>query len=103
MNLSEMQKRYIWLMGSFPKLQMFQGQGIRLWRKTQGRLCYAVTEDELFIFGYSNPPYFMVGKWLDKGQAPNSYNLNKAGQDAFNAMLASGGLSSDCFKLMRLK
>lgn len=96
--MSPMQKRYIWLMGSYAHCQMFQGQG-----KRSRKLKYAVDGDELIIFGYSMPPYFMLGRWLKKGQAPNSYSLTDEGERAFNMLLSKGGISSDEFDLVKLK
>ncbi len=49
--LTDMQKRYLWLMGSFPDRIMVQGRGYRS-EKTKYALNF---EGELVIFGYSNP------------------------------------------------
>lgn len=85
--LTDMQKRYIWLAGSYSELILIQGRGYRT-RQTK----YAVDEDagELIVFGYSNPCYFMEGRFFRKGQAPNSYILTEQGEDAYRRLLASG-------------
>lgn len=85
--LTDMQKRYIWLAGSYPELLLIQGRGYRT-KKT----LYAINRDagELVVFGYSNPCYFMEGRYFRKGQAPGSYILTDLGEDTFKRLLASG-------------
>lgn len=84
--LTAMQRRYVWLAGSFPSLILVQGQG-----KRTRRTLYRVREDEgeLVVFGYSYPPYLM-GSLLRKLQAPHSYVLTEEGERLFREMLASG-------------
>tara|TARA_R110002167_G_scaffold12963_6_gene54897 strand:+ start:6862 stop:7200 length:339 start_codon:yes stop_codon:yes gene_type:complete len=85
--LTDMQKRYIWLAGSRPELLLVQGRGYRT-RQTQ----YAIDLDagELIVFGYSNPCYFMEGRFFRRGQAPRSYILTDDGESAFNHLLRTG-------------
>jgi hypothetical protein len=85
--LSEMQKRYIWLMGSYADRIMVQGRG-----KRSRRLLYAFHgDDELVLFGYSNPPMWLVTRGLIRAlQAPRTYTLTDLGEAAFNKLLISG-------------
>lgn len=85
--LTDMQKRYLWLMGSFPDRIMVQGRGYRTERTR-----YAVNlEGELVIFGYSNPAMWLENRGLiRKMQAPNSYTLTEDGEHEFQEMLARG-------------
>jgi len=85
-SLTDMQKRYIWLMGSFPGKVMVQGRGYRtaktMWRDDG---------EELVIFGYSNPPEWLERRGLIRSlQAPRTYTLTDAGEAEFKRMLARG-------------
>jgi hypothetical protein len=52
---------------------------------------YALSDDELVIFGYSNPPYFMeIRGLMRRGQAPHSWVLTDAGEAEYQRMLANG-------------
>jgi hypothetical protein len=86
--LTKMQRRYIWLAGSFPSLVIVQGRGYRS-RKTM----YAINEDagELIVFGYSNPLYFLEARGIfRKLQSPNAYTLTEKGDSLFGKMLIAG-------------
>lgn len=84
--LTDMQKRYIWLMGSYPQHVAEQGRGYRT--KT---LYYGFREDRLFIFGYSMPLYFLEGRGLTRElQDGRSHVLTEAGERAFQELLVSG-------------
>ena len=85
--MTDMQKRYVWLAGSYPQLLLRQGRGYRT-RQTK----YAIDEDagELVVFGYSNPLYFMEGRHFRRSQAPHCYVLTDAGEYAFKHLLATG-------------
>lgn len=99
MNLTIMQKRYIWLAGSFPARTIEQGQG-----KRTRKLLYALDgEDNLVIFGYSNPMQWLVHRGLFRPlQARNMFTLTNAGEDAFERLNASGGISNDLFEEVKL-
>lgn len=101
MSLTLRQKQYIWLMGSYRHLVMVQGRG-----KRDRDLLYAVDEDaeELVIFGYSNPPYWLVQHCLIRPlQAPNTYTLTGAGDEIFEQLQAAGGMDKDGFRIVRVK
>lgn len=85
--LTAMQKRYIWLAGSFPELVVRQGRGYR-----SPQTLYAIDRDteELVIFGSSNPLNFMEGRLFQRTQAPGTYTLTDAGEDAFRRLVATG-------------
>lgn len=84
--LTDMQARYLWLMGSYPSLIMIQGRGYRT-----ERLMYAIRDDELIIFGYSNPAFWLSSRGLIKPlQAPNSYALTDEGTRVFTELVARG-------------
>lgn len=84
--LTDMQKKYLWLMGSYPDLIMVQGRG-----KRTPKLLYAIRDDELIIFGYSQPPYWLENRGLiRKLQMPNAYDLTEDGEIRFKSMLAKG-------------
>lgn len=88
MRLTDMQKRYVWLAGSYPALLLVQGRGYRT-----PQTMYRIDEEagELTIFGYSNPCYFLEGRGIvRKGQAPHSYNLTEDGERLFQQLLVSG-------------
>ena len=95
LKLSKMQRRYIWLAGSHPRLVTVQGQG----RRTE-RLLYGIDEkaSELVLFGYGTPLFFMVNKGLFRGlQAPHAYTLTESGETAYAQLLARGGVLNDEF------
>lgn len=83
-NLTDMQKRYIWLAGSFPQRNVAQGRGRR-----SKELLYALHgEDELVIFGYSNPPEWLAHRGLFRAlQARNHYTLTDEGEKVFRELL----------------
>lgn len=85
--LTLMQKRYVWLAGSYPNHVVEQGQG-----KRSKDLYYALDEDEdrLVIFGYSYPLYFMEGKLFRKLQDGRSWTLTEAGEQEFQKLLLEG-------------
>lgn len=83
-----MQKRYIWLAGSFPSLIVIQGRGYRS-QRTMYRLKH--DDGELVIFGYSNPCFWLENRGIFRaGQAPHSYVLTDEGERLFRQLLASG-------------
>lgn len=84
--LTDMQKRYIWLMGSYPQHVVEQGRGYRT-----KALMYGFRDDTLFIFGYSMPLYFLEGRGLTrKLQDGRHHVLTDAGEAAFGELLTSG-------------
>ena len=86
--LSPMQRRYIWLAGSYPKFALVQGLGYR----TQ-YLKYTLNEDvgQVIVFGYQNPAYFLEGRGLlRKLQSRNHYTLTDEGESAFRGLLVAG-------------
>lgn len=86
MRLTERQQQYIWLMGSFADKIAVQGRGYRT-----KRLLYGVKDDELVIFGYSSPFYFLEGRGLvRKLQNANAYILTDEGDRAFRNLLVRG-------------
>ena len=96
-----MQKRYIWLAGSYPLLVVKQGRGYR-----GLPLLYGISEDELYLFGYSNPLYWLENRGLFKKlQDGESYALTEAGDREFGRLLLSGfgGRQADTMKLSKLK
>lgn len=86
-NLSDMQKRYIWLAGSFPDRVLVQGRG-----KRSPRLLYALNiPEEIVVFGYSNPMLWLVNRGLFRRlQARNMYAMTDEGEAIFRKMHASG-------------
>lgn len=98
-----MQKRYIWLAGSFPALAVVQGRGYRV-----PRTMFNVDADagELTVFGYGDPLYFLVGRGLfRKMQAHGTYTLTETGEAAFQQMLVrgDGGWLNDEIREVRKK
>lgn len=88
MTLTLMQKRYIWLAGSYPDRVVEQGQG-----KRSKELYYALDDEDegrLVIFGYSHPLYFMEGKLFRKLQDGRSWALTEAGDKEFQKLLLEG-------------
>lgn len=88
--LTDRQKQYIWLMGSFPKKIAVQGRGYRT-----DRLMYGIQDDELVIFGYSSPLFWLENRGLVRrlGNA-NAYVLTETGERAFKDLHVRGaGLS----------
>ena len=81
-NLTEVQKAYVWLAGSFPNRVVRQGRGVR------GRPVYYAFEGEevLFLFGYSNPLYWLENRGLFK-KLQDGYLMGSVIQ----AMQSSGG------------
>lgn len=77
--LSDRQKQYIWLLGSFPEKIAIQGRGYR----TQ-RLMYGLSGDHLVIFGYSTPFLWLNNRGLvRKLDNADAYVLTEAGEKAF--------------------
>lgn len=88
-HLTPMQKRYIWLAGSNPDMILGQGRGVR----SGGRLRYAFDDDagEIVVFGYSNPPWFLVQRGLFRPlQAPHTYTLTEEGEKIFRKLVLDG-------------
>lgn len=85
--LTDMQKAYIWLAGSYPKRVVVQGNG-----KRSPKLLYALHgEDEIVLFGYSNPAEFLVHRDLFmRLQARHTYDLTDMGRRVFERLLAAG-------------
>lgn len=99
MSLTKMQKRYIWLAGSYPTLAVVQGRG-----KRTAKLWYAVTDDELVLFGYSNPMLWLCQRDLFRPlQARNHFTLTGAGEMIFEQLKASGGMLNDNFSPCKVK
>ena len=100
MTLTTMQKRYIWLAGSYPARTIEQGRGVR----AGSRLKYALDgDDNLVVFGYSNPMYFLQGRDLFRPlQERNKFTLTGAGEMIFEQLHAAGGIGSDHFEVVRL-
>lgn len=101
--LSEMQRRYIWLAGSYPSRVLIQGRG-----KRTPKLLYALSGDDLlFVFGYSYPALFLARRGLLRlagaNHSAHAYVLTEAGEDAFNRLLGNGGVSSTEFHETVLK
>lgn len=102
MQLSDMQKKYIWLAGSFPNHLVEQGRG-----KRTPKLLYAIDDNGpdniLVIFGYSSPLKWLAHRGLFRSlQDPRYYTLTEAGQAAFERLLIPG-LSSTLFHETRVK
>lgn len=84
LKLTDMQRAYIWLAGSYGTIT--QGRG-----KRSRRLMYGESDGELFVFGYSTPAYFLEGRGLmKKMQAPNMYCLTDEGDEVFRALQLYG-------------
>lgn len=84
MNLTDMQKRYLWLAGSYPDRVFVQGRGRR-----SRKLLYALNiPDEIVVFGYSNPMIWLVRRGLFRAlQAFNTYTLTVEGEAEFGRLL----------------
>lgn len=80
------QQQYLWLAGSYPDKIMVQGKGYR-----SEKLMYGIREDELIIFGYSDPLHWLCNRGLVRkmGNA-RAYVLTDAGEDAFRRLLIAG-------------
>ena len=89
--LSDMQKRYVWIMGSYPKYIAKQGKGYR-----DRVLKYVLDTDTsvLYLFGYSNPLYFLEGRTLvRKLENESAYVLTETGEAEFRKLvLCQAGL-----------
>src|SRR6478736_9717116 len=92
MSLSPMQKKYIWLAGSFPARVVEQGRG-----KRTRKLLYALDgDDTLVIFGYSSPLKWLVLRDLFRElQEPGKYVLTGAGEQVFEQLRNPGMISTD--------
>lgn len=85
MKLTTMQKRYVWLAGSYALLH--QGRG----RRTAQFMYGVINGDEAVAFGYSYPPIFLCGRGVMKaGQARNTFHLTDAGERLFLELQLSG-------------
>lgn len=86
MSLTERQKQYIWLAGSYPDRILEQGRGIR-----GRRLAYALNlPDKIVVFGYGNPMIWLVNRGLfRKLQARNCYTLTDQGETVFQKLVLS--------------
>ena len=86
-NLSDMQRRYIWLAGSFHDRVLVQGRGRR-----SPKLLYAIHRpEELVVFGYSSPMLWLTRRGIFRPlQARNTYTLTEFGESIFARMVASG-------------
>lgn len=87
MNLTDRQKQYIWIAGSFPDRIVEQGRGYRT-----KRLMYALNKDDdtVVIFGYGTPLYWLVNRGLfRKLQARNTFTLTEEGEAVFRKLLAT--------------
>ncbi|WP_226018669.1 hypothetical protein [Novosphingobium sp. FKTRR1] len=86
MNLSQRQREYIWLAGSYPDKIVVQGRGYRT-----AMLKYGVDDDELVLFGYSTPLLWLQRRGLFRKLAnANAYVLTEAGEEVFGTLLLSG-------------
>lgn len=84
--LSDRQKQYIWLLGSFPDKIAVQGRGYRT-----SKLMWGIKDDELVIFGYSDPFLWLKNRGLvRKLDNANAYVLTEAGERAFTDMHVRG-------------
>jgi hypothetical protein len=87
-SLTDMQRRYIWLAGSHPGRKIIQGRGER----------FAITtlyglhgNDEIVIWGFSDPARHLVGRGLfRKLDAPNTYAMTEVGRGLYLRMMADG-------------
>jgi hypothetical protein len=86
-SLTARQKQYIWLMGSFPEKVAVQGRGYRT-----SDLLYGFDEDELVIFGYSDPFLWLENRGLIRKLAnhPKGRVLTDEGETVFGQLLLSG-------------
>jgi hypothetical protein len=86
-NLSDRQRQYIWLMGSFPQKIAVQGRGYR-----NATLMYGFDEDELVIFGYSSPFLWLDNRGLTRPIAnhPRGRVLTDEGEKVFQRLLLDG-------------
>lgn len=87
MSLTQRQKQYIWLMGSHPEKLAVQGRGYR-----GAELLYGFDEDELIIFGYSNPLMWLRNRGLVRQLANNfrAHVLTDEGERVFQKLLLDG-------------
>lgn len=100
MALTLMQKRYIWLAGSYPDKIVVQGRG-----KRSRKLLYALDDDELVLFGYSYPMQWLVQRDLFRPlQARHTFTLTGAGEDIFARLHATGegGKLNDLIEKVRV-
>lgn len=89
MKLTDRQKQYIWLMGSFPKYVAEQGRGYRT-----EKLLYGLDDDNerLYIFGYSTPFLWLTNRGLVRRLQNDTrgYVLTDEGEAQFTRLLAAG-------------
>lgn len=87
MSLTLRQRQYIWLMGSHPDKIAVQGRGYRT--KLLG---YGIDEDELVIFGYSEPFLWLRNRGLVRRLENHlrAHVLTDLGEQEFRKLLASG-------------
>ena len=81
-----MQRAYVWLAGAHPDKICVQGRGHRT-----AALHYGIDGDELVLFGYSNPLYWLEPRGIFRklGNA-NAYVLTDAGEAEYRRLLLSG-------------
>lgn len=87
-SITNMQKRYIWLAGSYSKLVLVQGRGYRSMPTK-----YGIDEEmgQLVVFGYSNPPEFLERRGIfRKLQMLTCYVLTEKGEGLFRQLLVNG-------------
>lgn len=85
-NLSDRQRQYIWLMGSYPDKIAEQGRGYRT-----RELKYGLDGDTLVIFGYSTPFLWLQKRGtVRKLQNANAYVLTEVGKTVFRKMQLRG-------------
>lgn len=87
MSLTARQKQYIWLMGSFPSKLAVQGRGQR-----SPELKYGFYEDEMVIFGYSEPFLWLRNRGLVRRleNHPHAHVLTDEGEKVFQRLLLNG-------------
>lgn len=87
MSLTNMQKRYIWLAGIFPHHVIVQGRG----KRGDKVLYYAIEDEFLYLFGYSNPLHWLCNRGLFRRlQDGRAHALTEAGEKEFSKMVLRG-------------
>lgn len=91
MTLTDRQQQYIWLMGSYPSFTVEQGRGYRTKKMMYG---FDHENKVLYIFGYSNPLYFLTNRGLTRQlQDMRRYTLTDTGEAEFRKLvLCQAGL-----------
>lgn len=85
--LTARQKQYIWLMGSHPDKIAVQGRGYRT-----GDLHYGFDDDELVIFGYSEPFLWLRNRGLVRRLENHmkGHVLTELGEQVYGRLLLAG-------------